>query len=559
MKRKTLSTQTAWVKKTYHTKGLDPLGVQAPCINLYGRLLPGITNVTDRARYYSFYPWAVWAFEQLPGAKSVESLTEWMRRADCLFTMIGIRHRIESGDSDSLKHDKALVGSVALGPAVAELGRGERVPLSKFTVREDGNPHRYFKNPLGGLKQYYIGTFDGLGIMKSWGRSVRYTDERGKPIAEAMDAEVDRKLFTDTLHSDEVTADRLDALVGFCPCQLRATAHEHDLLVNLFFDTASENGDEGKQRRHTLGLFLDLARALPPPEGVLGGVLDHHVFRGCVYSGFLPNGQAWDLPPSLEKVRLGWAVYQRNELLSVAAQCIFWVALKCIEEERNELATIEDFIRWFSNSPWITDAAKELESEYFSDLLRDIASKLPPLGDWQKEEHEISLARVALEEYPEHKKREVKVKLLVHAARILLSLIARDDKTKPAYGSMTFPTEYLSLYPINLESLRKLSGSSWPGMATRTWIAWLAGHWGIEAHLHVALRKLRHQSQDTFHVLPTDRGLIVAAMPDPTYTTPRFTQAIQILQDLGTTERPPDGKWIKVTALGEKLWSFSHE
>lgn len=30
------------------------LAVQAPCINIYGRMLPGITIVTDRARYYSF-------------------------------------------------------------------------------------------------------------------------------------------------------------------------------------------------------------------------------------------------------------------------------------------------------------------------------------------------------------------------------------------------------------------------------------------------------------------------------------------------------------------------
>ena len=45
------NTATAWVKKTYQTKGQDPLGVQAPSIHIYGELLPGITNATDRARY----------------------------------------------------------------------------------------------------------------------------------------------------------------------------------------------------------------------------------------------------------------------------------------------------------------------------------------------------------------------------------------------------------------------------------------------------------------------------------------------------------------------------
>ena len=45
----------AWVRPPEPIRGLDHLGVQAPCIALYGQLLPVITNVTDRARYYSFH------------------------------------------------------------------------------------------------------------------------------------------------------------------------------------------------------------------------------------------------------------------------------------------------------------------------------------------------------------------------------------------------------------------------------------------------------------------------------------------------------------------------
>src|SRR5450631_1575984 len=37
--------------------GLDPLGLQAPSIRLYQALVPGISNVTPRTRYYGFYPW----------------------------------------------------------------------------------------------------------------------------------------------------------------------------------------------------------------------------------------------------------------------------------------------------------------------------------------------------------------------------------------------------------------------------------------------------------------------------------------------------------------------
>jgi len=44
--------------------GLDNLGTQQPCIAIYSRLLPGVTNVTDRASYSDFYPWFLRAFEQ---------------------------------------------------------------------------------------------------------------------------------------------------------------------------------------------------------------------------------------------------------------------------------------------------------------------------------------------------------------------------------------------------------------------------------------------------------------------------------------------------------------
>jgi hypothetical protein len=35
--------------------GLDPLGMQNTSVNLYQRLLPGISNVTLRIRYYGLY------------------------------------------------------------------------------------------------------------------------------------------------------------------------------------------------------------------------------------------------------------------------------------------------------------------------------------------------------------------------------------------------------------------------------------------------------------------------------------------------------------------------
>lgn len=58
-----------------HKSGLDPLGMQNSSINLYQRLLPGISNVTLRMRYYGLYAWlaAIYARRRKPcsGARHI--------------------------------------------------------------------------------------------------------------------------------------------------------------------------------------------------------------------------------------------------------------------------------------------------------------------------------------------------------------------------------------------------------------------------------------------------------------------------------------------------------
>ena len=77
--------------------------------------LPGVTNVTDRAAYFGFYPWFIRAFEQrFPNARDPEFRTA-LRRADCLFTLVAERHAIACGDHDASLHGAACAGRQKLG------------------------------------------------------------------------------------------------------------------------------------------------------------------------------------------------------------------------------------------------------------------------------------------------------------------------------------------------------------------------------------------------------------------------------------------------------------
>lgn len=119
-----MEVTTNWVKPPTAIGGLDHLGTQGPCLAIYAQLLPGITNVTDRARYYSLYPWLVWSFDQRFPTADANTFVEYFRRADCLFTLISERHSRQT-DHDAERHGIAMVGRIQLLQALDRLERGE--------------------------------------------------------------------------------------------------------------------------------------------------------------------------------------------------------------------------------------------------------------------------------------------------------------------------------------------------------------------------------------------------------------------------------------------------
>ena len=112
----------------------------------YGRLLPGITNVTDRARYYSFYPWLIWAFDEAGFTRYDDEFIERFRRADCLFSLIAERHAATAGGPYE-DHAAAMVGSNTLAAVASSLESDGKITLSDYSLR-DGARARYFLNRL---------------------------------------------------------------------------------------------------------------------------------------------------------------------------------------------------------------------------------------------------------------------------------------------------------------------------------------------------------------------------------------------------------------------------
>lgn len=77
-----------WAKSGNFVRGRDPLGVQNSSISVYATLLPGMTNLTLRLRYYGMYLWLLDEYHQLPNEnifkENIKSQYTFIRRAELI-------------------------------------------------------------------------------------------------------------------------------------------------------------------------------------------------------------------------------------------------------------------------------------------------------------------------------------------------------------------------------------------------------------------------------------------------------------------------------------------
>jgi hypothetical protein len=546
-----MEVTTHWVKPPTVIGGLDHLGTQGPCLAIYAQLLPGITNVTDRARYYSLYPWLVWSFDQRFPTADADTFVEYFRRADCLFTLISERHSRQT-DHDAERHGIAMVGRIQLLQALDRLERGEDLRLSIYTDRTEGNTRRYFMNRLGGLGQYYAGTLAQLELMDPSARPwMKFTIEHGQPMSEAVAATVPGDRFWALVQSDQVTPTDLDGLSPFCACSITAGTKEHESLTDIFFDRKSVYGALGEQRRQSLTLILHLASSLHTQAEV---DLTERVFRAATYSGVLPGGVRWQVPSILEETRRAWAIYERNDLLSVVMQSVFVACLDTLTSsvaiDQRSQSTVEALAASLAAS----DAAKacyaELSTDSFGELCRLLRESGPDLTEWEDPSHEFQLTAALQSDATSSPDIDLQ---LSRVFRALALLSVRTSEAQPPYGALPIGSDELLDSPINLQSIQARF-SAWQSMSLQQ-VAEDLFAWCMNTHLRVALRKLRQGGQSTFRFRPTERGLQLVDIPEPASTTPRFRQAVQILRDIGalTRDTPELGRRTRPSPLGTSL------
>lgn len=229
------------------TTGRDPLGLSRVSFIVTDYLLTGIITQTDRARYYSFYCWALWHISNVDNPKRYQDFVDGFRRREAVIALATISNNPETPP-------------VGVTAASAQLERGTA----------DGNVNCDFRvlpsNPLGGYGQYYGGSLYQLGLTyRSEDGIDRVTEGKALCLAQIFHSHIEKTPYI----RKSLFGKTFMALDDLRKSQKRLTLDglwepfaksEREELIELFFDFEGRVPNERTiLRRSTLGLILHAA------------------------------------------------------------------------------------------------------------------------------------------------------------------------------------------------------------------------------------------------------------------------------------------------------------
>ena len=231
-----------------HIVGQDPLGLLNTGGKTFDLLLPGLNNVTDRIRYYSFYCWFFHSYAKHVGIASKKGQFDHLRRAEFILSLLAAKNGVQGigGITKALElyDDSMLAFDLTIGT-------GEK------QTKKDGT---YWKNPRGIFGQNYVSSLKQLFLIADQDEKsecfIRTKFEDGEKVSgyqlatafeENLGSEV-ANLFIEVMKKGIVSQEDLVVFSEpFYMLKIPLGTNEHQLIWQLI-----TGNDEPKQEKVTL-------------------------------------------------------------------------------------------------------------------------------------------------------------------------------------------------------------------------------------------------------------------------------------------------------------------
>lgn len=490
--------------------GLDPLGMQRPIEVIYQSLVPGISTITLRYRYYSFFSFILRHYEKNIRHPDPKEFRKFQRRCEALFALICMHGEAELGITGSDWAGKRL------NETATQSGGNAVIDFSIGADADADESLRYLKNKGGAFGAIYSTQMSEMGL-------VHFPDP-GQPnpnpvcsdvalrLADALASELGdaAESFFEVVEAGKIAASELGSFAALKPTNLQSDSREHALLKDILLGVTDTRSITAQMRRSTLRMLLGITDTLglvPRAEAI-----KWHWFEN------VPAREAGEQ----HQVPQLWFLYHACDLMRLAYEVILSAALSTIDaapRRRMSLAELTaelaDAVQTGDES-W-DDFATAINAEAQTTAAREYANAMDDAmkaGDTSEQvRNAISLIAILGE------------KAAAESALVEEALSGADY-----FQSLRTETNFLD---------RNRS------VDAKQVIADLIRERVLKRHLWVASRKFRNQKAYTFHMEPEDGVLRFRAPINVAPSSPRLDQALRFLRDISLIDK--DG----ITPIGK--------
>ncbi|MGA9769905.1 MAG: hypothetical protein WBV94_12750 [Blastocatellia bacterium] len=533
-----------WTKKVVTDYGgRDPLGLSRLSDRLTDYLLTGIITTTDRARYYSFYCWALWHIYKENSPEKYQTFIDEFRRREAAMAIASLMNDPEM----------SLVGIKTVRIQVEAANDQETINCD-FQVLPS--------NQLGGYGQYYGGCMYKLGLTYKLEDGIdRITEGDALYLAQCFHSAIEntpyikRQLFRETEISQRdvfISKERLtlDALGE------HFADEERKCLTELFFGFNKAAPDKSAiLRRHTLAHLLHVvAEYEKQGSSVMKSDIDTHLVYPIYYYDALKlthkKPVAYQPPKVLELCHSLWKQFCLHQFFIQAIEGLMYSLLEVLSGESAGLRP----------------------GEIVSSLLQpDFFATLKNLTGEQCEKPCELLAALNLYDVPDeeaslHLQKEISLLNELSESEILG--LEMDSPESEASRSMLLLAIIYGKWRgirdnIGFQDITAQVGSQlWVGVAFPYLDNWLDGEATWAEALQTALEvfvlsqhdRIRWERKrlDSCWMHREGESLVKDQDYQPRWRSSRHWNAVNILQDLGLLRTSNDGG-ISITADGEHI------
>jgi hypothetical protein len=503
--------------------GLDPLGLQVASEATYAMLLPGISNLTNRMRYYGFYCWLLDKYRSIYTEGNSQEQYRFIRRAELMLALIMQSEFEEVTQVTGSLYAKNLINTES--KSYYDLSKG---------ADKDKSDDVYWKFPSGAFGQYYYGAMQAMGLV------ALAQEEEGDTIFVATKSKLSQTVcgneiaiaFENNLNQNAIsifvknigTGRLLKSDVKFLSESFQVKSipptstewiYYKTILLDRNFPPEENEDDFTWYRSQTINNLLKHS------IHVNDNSLDWYAWVNTCYTKKIlcDNPQVF-----FQDAEVGWYYYRLNEYWHYASGAIFWAVLfelTTLNAEPPAMAFIEKFS---------DDTTKQLGKTEKSLKAGDPINLEVAFNINWTEENLINEINSSIKSKDSTKTAAFGI--------ILLFKLVKENKN---YFEQL--QDYLSHHRLYrdgevVSGLQSILQSS--RLPLRKVVQSIIHKKIVYRHQIVALRKMGNSSTATFKFLIEDERLRALELFPPRFTSPRLNALNNLLYDLGVVDKEND-------------------